>query len=414
MQFLRRYLADETQGKTGIKVNDFGTGGRVYKRRYRQHHRSSTSGGLDIGYGGGGKLGFFVFACLSTFALWWAESGLANTYAVLDESLRGCEQGVLAYISGAPSFGDTAPLRDPFTNMRFAPEVAVARRVAEYCQWAEVPTVHRAVVGREPDYCAARAGADRERCGGGGQCRGRAARGCADDCCELRPGADVVEESTTFNYHKAWRPSRIDSNLFDNPIAYRNPTRDPAPSVTFWHIAGPVHIYDAAKGRTFSVDARDVETALGPWTRRNLFRGDVDRLGEEALEEGFAEADHRHFYSRVPKDGVLTGLAKLAGAYLVDGVVDASAIARGTGIEALLGGAGLGWITAGTCNAGDVRVRFEQRALPASLTALGSARGPNTGMLMKHTYQPVEILQNTFFQIERAALHSYGPGPHSG
>ena len=30
-----------------------------------------------------------------------------------------------------------------------------------------------------------------------------------------------------------------------------------------------------------------------------------------------------------------------------------------------------------------------------------------------HELRPVEILQNTFFQIERAALHSYGPDPHS-
>ena len=119
---------------------------------------------------------------------------------------------------------------------------------------------------------------------------------------------------------KGWRSGRIDSNFFDNPIAYRNPTRDPAPSATFWSEA-PLHIFDAQKGRTFAVDARDVEAALGPWVRRHLFRDDVDNLAGGALAEGFAEADHRHVYSRVPKDGILTGLAKLAGAYLVDGVV---------------------------------------------------------------------------------------------
>ena len=76
-------------------------------------------------------------------------------------------------------------------------------------------------------------------------------------------------------------------------------------------------------------------------------------------------------YSRVPEDGFLTGLAKTTAAYLVDGVVDASAIAQKTGVEALLGKAGLDWLVKGTCNAGDVRVRFEERKLPEALSALG-------------------------------------------
>ena len=171
MQFLRRALADETVNQRGIKVGDFGTGGRVYKNRYRRQRArpgdASSVGGLDLHYGGCDKGGFFLFACLSIFMLYWAESSLSNTYAVLDEALRGAEQGVLAFVAGAPSFDVTAdgPIEDPFIGVRFAPEVAVGRRVAEYCQWMEIPTVHRNVVGREPDYCATRSGADRARCG---------------------------------------------------------------------------------------------------------------------------------------------------------------------------------------------------------------------------------------------------------
>ena len=39
-------------------------------------------------------------------------------------------------------------------------------------------------------------------------------------------------------------------------------------------------------------------------------------------------------------------------------------VSKATGLEALLADMGLGWITKGTCNAGDIRVHFEGRSLP--------------------------------------------------
>ena len=76
--------------------------------------------------------------------------------------------------------------------------------------------------------------------------------------------------------------------------------------------------------------------------------------------------DRSHFYSRVAYDGAdgsgfAWAAAKAGAAYLLEGVVDAATLARGVGVEGLLDRAGLGWLTKGTCNAGDVQmtIRFE-------------------------------------------------------
>lgn len=56
------------------------------------------------------------------------------------------------------------------------------------------------------------------------------------------------------------------------------------------------------------------------------------------------------------------------------------------GITGLLEGAGLGWISRGTCNAGDIRVHLEWRGLPqGSLSLLGAFAAPNR--IAAHSYE---------------------------
>ena len=107
-------------------------------------------------------------------------------------------------------------------------------------------------------------------------------------------------------------------------------------------------------------------------------------ISYQALLDGFSETSHQHFYSRVPKDGWDNPVVKAAGAYLIDGVVDANMIAQGSGLEHLLARAGLDWITKGTCNAGDIRVSFETRSLPEQLSVLGKQQYPN--LVVPHTF----------------------------
>jgi len=90
-----------------------------------------------------------------------------------------------------------------------------------------------------------------------------------------------------------------------------------------------------------------------------------------------------HYYSRVPKDGIENPILKAAASYLVDGIIDVNSIASATGVESLLSKAGLGWITKGTCNAGDIRVHFEAKFLPDSVTVLGMQRG---GSIVPNAY----------------------------
>ncbi len=100
------------------------------------------------------------------------------------------------------------------------------------------------------------------------------------------------------------------------------------------------------------------------WAPILIAKRHVIGLGRDALRAGFSEADHQYFYSRVGSDGLDNPALKATAAYLVDGVFDVESVSKATGLEALLAGAGLGWITKGTCNAGDIRVHFEGRSLP--------------------------------------------------
>jgi len=266
-------------------------------------------------------------------------------------------------------------------------------------------------------------------CGGASNAEGAA-------CCQVQRGADIFEETVSFTYHKGWRASRINSLLFDNPVAYNNPSRDPAPGwtgtvnapvrlgttsapgeseaarkrapspslwarLTAWIRSvlralglvkgaidaraaegaecGPTHVCEALKAMP-----QDLEPALAPWQLVTLAPSIGTGLSGAALDAGFGEYDHKYFYSRIGENGVLMAAGKVGAAYLLDGVVDINTISKGTGLEKLLGRAGLDWITKGTCNPGDVRVHLETRDLPPSLTVVAEQRAD--GFLIPHTF----------------------------
>ena len=119
-----------------------------------------------------------------------------------------------------------------------------------------------------------------------------------------------------------------------------------------------------------------------------LYKSAVSDLPAAALQQGFHEADHRYFYSRVPKDGLNNPIIRSAASYLVDGVLDINEISKATGIEGLLSKAGLGWITKGTCNAGDIRVSFLSRRIPDAVSLLGKqiSSGGGLSRVVPNTY----------------------------
>lgn len=171
-----------------------------------------------------------------------------------------------------------------------------------------------------------------------------------------------------YTYIKGWHNSRIPSQGFNNPNAYRSPQRDPAPSRSFYKDV------DLNGGDGLLIDSRLLKNYLD--TYPILLTKDLVSAVSSAE---FVEADHKYFYSRTSqkKNGGLADNAYVrAGiAYLLDGVVDAHEIAKGVGIDAALKDHGLEWITKGSCEPGDVRVSFQVSTLPSELSLLGKQVG---------------------------------------
>ena len=388
---MRRVLNEATSdekrkamyGYGGVKMGDYGTGGRVYTSRYRA--------------GPGGDSGPFVkiiaFVLLMGAAYFMFDSE-RRLYQVMGASDEAAELAVtipadavdlavddkLVFLATTTAPVAAAPPSDSFFGVTMRNDHGVIRRVTEYCQWQEIEHRERHKVGQDPDYCraATKASGD-ERCQGV-RCGGLSQQGCgASACCEWNVGDDVYEVKVWYTYVKGWRPERINSLLFDNPAAYHNPSRDPAPPETFY--AGGVGL--AAGGGGLKIAASDLLPAMDRWSALPIL--ETPRPSRAALDAGFGEADHLHFYSRVPADGVEHPGVRAAASWLVDGVLDLEQIARGVGLEALLERSGLGWITKGTCHAGDIRVRHEGRRLPArGLSLIGAQeRG---GRIAAHTY----------------------------
>jgi hypothetical protein len=179
---------------------------------------------------------------------------------------------------------------------------------------------------------------------------------------------------TIFSFCVLFFPSctRFASSLASLFRADHNPQRDPAPSKK---IIAPQGIDLSGKSSAvqgLTISSEDMAPAMQNFRRVPIQKAATVRgVSHDALNAGFVEADHQYFYSRMPKSGWDSPLFRAGVSYLVDGVLDVNAISSATGVEGLLSKAGLGWITKGTCDAGDIRVHFEAKRLPQTASLVG-------------------------------------------
>lgn len=388
------YMSDSKRkanfGHGGVKMGNFGTGGRVYTKQYTRPHGAGPCSGCNTVFLAG------VMTLLGVCGMVYNERIMFQTLGCVEEAAENAvylgtnvqrdnlHEGKLIFVQGYnlginglaphdPVFGITGtsttrgvPVATVSAHSPSGGEVGALRRETEYCQWSEVRHSQYNKVGQEPDYCAP-SSSMAESCDGV-SCEGRSVYSCGGECCTVQPGADIMEEEVWFTYYKGWTPQRISSLFFDNPVAYHNPQRDPTPSATFY--SGDISL-DRLALVSLHIRASDFEPALTPWNALYLPKTAVMDVPNGALQLGFSEADHAFYYSRVPKDGFENPIVRAAASYLVDGVIDVNSIASATGVETLLSKAGLDWITKGSCNVGDIRVHFEAKFLPNSVTALG-------------------------------------------
>lgn len=399
--------SDETNRGTGVKVGDYGTGSRTYKRYARREH--------EVGGGTGGRVSdgpwwprvmVWLSCILAVCAHIYFENAFQLTIGTFEEASQAYSYGSTPFVdtykegeivhatseAGYPPTLLESPPIDGSFGLYPPDNVALLHRQTEYCQWQEFEHRNRKKVGQEPDYCSSSGDSSESSCEGV-RCDGLSNNACTNrqNCCRWRRGADIIEIEITYTYQKQWRSYRINSLLFDSAAAYHNPQRDPFPSKDTWTL-GDV---DVAGGRTgglisgygakgLKVQPQDLYTILGESQTIFLDR-EAAYSSYDALREGFTEVTHEHFLSRVPEDGWNDPVLKAGASYLVDGVIDANAIAKATGIESLLGRAGLDWITKGTCNAGDIRVKFLSQALPSDLTVIGQQT--KHGRIAAKTYE---------------------------
>lgn len=179
------------------------------------------------------------------------------------------------------------------------PDDVILERMTEYCQWMEIEHHHKEKVGKDPDYCAQES--NEGECARV-SCSGASQSSCFrnSECCRWRQGADIYKTSITYSYVKGWRPYRINSLMFDNPVAYHNPQRDPYPSTKF-SAQGSVDLTGGSGG--IFMYPNDIIPILQPPKKLFLAPSSVDN-SYQSLQEGFSEVSHEHFYSRVSQDGL--------------------------------------------------------------------------------------------------------------
>jgi len=366
-------------GRGGIKMGDFGSGGRVYSTDYVR----------PAGSGSGAQCNpskFGLASCLCTviplIALIVTERSLFQTAGCIEEAGENavtCEspyvldhnEGSLIFVTSDPRHsptlkGGTAP-RDPYFNYQLPSEYGIGKRVTEYCQWAEMRHSQNKKTGRKTEK-----------------------------------GDDIYTTEVWYTYHKAWRNRQVNSLFFDNPAAYHNPQRNPAPSTPL-HAKSGIDLSGNANPAVagLSISSSDMAPAMQNWQRLPIAKAHtVAGVGSEALRGGFSEADHQYYYSRKPKNGWNNPLVQAGMSYLVDGILDVNSISSATGIESLLGKAGLGWITKGTCEAGDVRVHFEGKRLPKSVSLVGQQMGGTVVPMMYSNGQAMLLIQSGVMSLE--------------
>ena len=381
-------------GYGGIKTGDFGTGGRVYEREYRVESTTATEQntcrkGISFCCAAIGLVSLIVIERWIYLTAGCVEEARANVVSLASPESSAAWDGSLVFTTTNPTYPPkySGPLlEDPlFTSVKMPARSGSFKRQTEYCQWRETRHKKQVHIGNEPDFCASTKRSD--DCANA-HCSSRSVGSCSGPCCQVRRGAKKYKEEVWFTYHKAWRKARINSLLFDNPAAYHNPTRDPAPTKTFFVGGEGIDLSGGSGNGGLHLSGKDLAPAMMPASPVPLYKAAVSDLPEEALSLGFHEADHRYFYSRVPKDGINNPIIRSAASYLIDGVLDVNEISKATGIESLLSGAGLGWITKGTCNAGDIRVSFFSRRIPDAVSLIGKQISSGSGLsrIIPHTY----------------------------
>lgn len=353
-------------GRGGVKMGDFGVGGRVYQRDYER----------KAGQGDGctpSSYGWSSCFCITIplILLIWTERTLYLTAGAIDEagdlavhidSTYAVDEnnGKLIFVQTDPSYPPVlkgTPPTDSYFQYEMPKDSGIGKRVTEYCQWAEMRHSKSTKTGKNPDY--------------------------QDSDGKWHTGSDIYTEEVWYTYHKAWRNHRISSILFDNAAAYHNPQRDPAPSKTHISPQGIDLSGKASQIAGITISSQDMEPAMNAWKKLPIRKSNTGTgsVSHAALNAGFVEADHQYYYSRMPKGGWNSPLFKAGVSYLVDGVLDINSISSATGIEGLLSGAGLGWITKGTCDAGDIRVSFAARALPKVASLVGQQLAGQVGLM---------------------------------
>jgi len=300
---------DEVKRGTGVKAGDFGMGSRTYTTtRVKRQGGSSDQNSRNWIFVAVAfcYLGLFSYTEYGVFKLGTitreAKSSVQPIGNCLSES--SCGSSPLVHAKSNPGFpptlnalptdkvteggffyrGETilSPVEDPLLGVQAGARDVTMKRVTEYCQWME--TEHR----REYDR-----------------------------------GDNVTVTETSYTYHKAWRSHKISSLFFDSPIAYHNPTRDPAPSSEFISertidLSGGQTPTSAYAPTVAVIDIAHAEPgALDDWKSLPLGIPSSDQLTaspkNQALNLGFSEVSKTHIYSRVPKDGVDNPLVKAAG-----------------------------------------------------------------------------------------------------
>lgn len=292
-----------------MKFGDFGTGGRSYSR---------------IWVGGNGGSGddkachafcIVLLALIAFGGLFITEKNFHMDIGVLDEAYENAhvlkstevapenEHHLVFVTSPHPTLIGSSP-QDPLLGFQAPQGYALLSRVAEYCQWEEIR-----------HSTTTRIGTDRQ-------------------------DNPIYRTDVSFSYYKGWRGYQIASYLFDNPVAYHNPARDPAPSRAVFagdvDLAGVGDDASPGAGESLRMSSENLGEALEAAVVLPLTNKNAASLPPEAE---FTELDGRYMYSRQQKAG---RAGSFLAALFIDGVVDFG--------------------EAGSCAAGDVRVHFEGQA----------------------------------------------------
>ena len=218
-------------GFGGVKMGDFGTGGRVYEREYTVARSTGTlEQSTQVRKG-------ISFCCLgiSVILLVVVERWLYLTAGCVQEAHAGAVtlptpasdsawDGSLVFTTtnpARPPLYSGSPLVDPlFASVSMPKRTGTFQRKTEYCQWREHRHKQQKHVGNEPDYWLRLVHHQKDAKMPGAQVD-------LSDLAEAHAapfaGAQKSTRKKSGTHTIKLEASRINSLRFDNP-AYHNPT----------------------------------------------------------------------------------------------------------------------------------------------------------------------------------------------